>query len=128
MKRNVFPIAILFLFFTAFIEKTEDVDYLNCFKKYKSDWGEACPDCKTYKNSYRVFLKNECLDKLDVMVCVQESDKTWKRFMFNAMPSKDTMIAYACNGTGKYLKWAKKAGDKSIDFPSLEEVNATYKD
>ena len=104
----------------------QEDDYTDCIAKVLSEWGEQCPDCKVYKDSYKVKLQNNCTDSLDVMVCVQEANKTWKRFMFHAMPPNDVMTAYACEGTGKYLKWAKKAGDKHVIFPTIEQVNAEY--
>lgn len=106
----------------------QDVEYTECLKKYDSKWGDPCQDCKTWKDSYTVKLKNECNEKLDVMICVQEIDKSWKRFMFTGMPPKDTMSAYACHGTGRYLKWAKKTGDNSFQFPTIDQVNKEYKD
>ena len=107
----------------------DEKDYLECFKKYGSAWGETCPDCKTYKDSYKVKLRNECNEKIDVMVCVQEANKTWKRFQWNDVKPKDSVIAYACESNGgKYLKWARKAGDKSTTFLTVDEVNAKYKD
>ena len=106
----------------------EDKDYIECFKKYASAWGETCPDCKTYKDSYKVKLRNECDEKIDVMVCVQEANKTWKRFQWNDVKAKDSVIAYACEGTGKYLKWVRKAGDRSTTFMTVDEVNAKYKE
>ena len=106
----------------------EDKDYTECFKKYASAWGETCPDCKTYKDSYKVKLRNECDEKIDVMVCVQEANKTWKRFQWNDVKAKDSVIAYACEGTGKYLKWVRRSGDKSTTFLTVDEVNAKYKE
>lgn len=131
MKKLIHPFfavlaSILIMGFTA--DPLVEKDYTDCIKKVGSEWGEQCPDCKVYKDSYKVKLKNECTDSVDVMICVQESDKSWKRFMFHAMAPNDSMIAYACSGTGKYLKWAKKAGDKSVSFPTIEEVNKQYKE
>ena len=105
-----------------------DKDYLECFKKYASAWGETCQDCKTYKDSYKVKLRNECGENIDVQICVQEANKTWKLFKFNRVAAKDSVIAYACEGTGKYLKWVRKSGDGAVNFPALEEVNAKNKE
>ena len=105
-----------------------DKDYLECFKKYASAWGETCQDCKTFKDSYKVKLRNECLENIDVQVCVQEANKTWKLFKFNKVAPKDSVIAYACEGTGKYLKWVRRSGDGSVNFPTLDEVNAKNKE
>lgn len=126
---QLFGCAFLIMILSmAFTVNSPEKDYTECIKKIGSEWGEQCVDCKVYKDSYRVKLKNECSDSVDVMICVQESNKTWKRFMFHAMAPNDSMVAYACEGTGKYLKWAKKAGDKSVVFPTIDEVNKQYKD
>ena len=106
----------------------EDKDYADCIKKYNYVWGENCPDCKSSKDSYKAFFRNECNESIDLMIVVQESDKTWRKFMFTGMPPKDTMIAYACSGTGKVKKYAKKAGDKSITFPTIDQVNTEFKE
>lgn len=110
-------------------------DLTNCIVKHRSEWGTQCHNCgelKGYKMSfddtYKVFMGNGCDQKLDVKICVQEIDKTWKCFHFEAMTKKDTMVAWACKGTGKYLKWAKKAGDKELVFPTDAEVHELFKE
>lgn len=102
-------------------------DYGECVNKYRSDWGENCSQCTSWKDSYVVYLRNTCQESIDVMVCVQEDDKTWRRFQHKAMAPNDSLRAYACVGTGKYLSWARKAGDENITFPSVEQVNKEYK-
>lgn len=103
------------------------IDYADCVQKYRSGWGENCSQCPNSQDSYVVYLRNSCTEPIDVMVCVQESDKTWKRYQHSGMAPKDSLRAYACIGTGKYLSWARKAGDESTVFPSLEEVNKNYR-
>jgi hypothetical protein len=71
-------------------------------------------------------LKNTCEQEIDVMVCVQEDTDDWKRFQHTSMAVGDSLRAYACVGTGKYLAWARRAGDESVVFPSIEQVNADY--
>ena len=120
--------AAMLSFKSNYSSAMEEKDYADCIKKYNSAWGENCPDCKSGKDSYKAFFRNECGENIDVMICAQETDKSWKKFMWADMHPKDTMIAYACIGTGKVKKWAKKAGDKSTTFPTIEEVNALYKE
>jgi len=123
-------ISILGVFTFAFssFQIIEPQDYADCVQKFRSGWGEECSQCTNWKDSYVVHLRNTCTESIDVMVCVQESDKTWKRFQHSGMAPKDSLRAYACNGTGKYLSWARKAGDENVTFPSVEEVNKKYKD
>ena len=73
-----------------------------------------------------VYLKNTCDQSIDVMICVQESNKEWKRFHHTAMAPGDSLRAYACAGTGKYLAWGRRAGDESVVFPTIEQVNKDY--
>ncbi len=101
-------------------------DYSECVKKYRSAWGEDCSQCTSWKDSYVVYLKNTCTEPIDVMVCVQEESKQWKKFQHVSMASGDSLRAYACVGTGKYLAWARKAGDESVVFPTMEQVNSDY--
>lgn len=100
--------------------------YTDCVVKYRSAWGEDCSQCTTWKDSYVVYLKNTCTEPIDVLVCVQESNKEWRRFFHNGMAAGDSLRAYACEGTGKYMAWGRRAGDESVNFPSIEEVNKMY--
>lgn len=100
--------------------------YTDCVLKYRSAWGEDCSQCASWNDSYVVYLKNTCNEPIDVMICVQESSKEWKRFQHSGMAPGDSLRAYACVGTGKYLAWGRRAGDESVVFPSLEQVNRDY--
>lgn len=102
--------------------------YTDCVVKYRSAWGEDCSQCAAWNDSYVVYLKNNCTEPIDVMVCVQEETMKWRRFKHEAVASGDSLRAYACVGTGKYLAWARKAGDETVVFPTLAEVNAHYTD
>ncbi len=128
MFKLVFTFVAVMAFVLSDGEKdAASTDYADCVQKYRSGWGESCSQCSNSKDSYVVYLRNSCTEPIDVMVCVQESDKTWKRYQHSVMAPKDSLRAYACIGTGKYLSWARKAGDESTVFPSLEEVNKNYK-
>lgn len=100
--------------------------YTDCVVKYRSAWGEDCSQCVKWNDSYVVYLKNTCTESIDVMVCVQESNKEWRRFQHTGMAPGDSLRAYACEGTGKYMAWGRRAGDESVVFPSVEDVNKTY--
>ncbi|MFT4594204.1 MAG: hypothetical protein ACI9UR_000769 [Bacteroidia bacterium] len=112
------------------IESTEpQKSYTDCVVKTSSAWGEDCSQCANWNDSYVVYLENTCDESIDVMVCVQEDDtKEWKRFQHTSMAPGDSLRAYACVGTGKYLAWGRRAGDESVVFPSLNQVNIDYKD
>lgn len=125
--QNVFLLLFGFGFmpFNASAQ-TEPVNYSECIEKYRSAWGEDCSQCASYTDSYVVYLKNTCNEPIDVMVCVQEETEEWKRFQHSAVLPGDSLRAYACVGTGKYLAWARKAGDENTIFPTLQQVNADY--
>ncbi len=103
-------------------------DYGDCFDKYRSGWGEECSQCVNWHDSYVVYLRNNCGEAIDVMVCVQEEDRSWKRYQHSKVAAGDSVRAYACSGTGKYLSWVRKAGDEYTVFPSLADVNSRYPD
>ena len=132
MKKLIL-ISVLVPLMVAFISPSktkfnfQNVEWNNCLEKYGSAWGEDCLKCQYKKDTYKVKLRNTCTDALDVVVCVQEEDKTWRYSTFNGVPPKDSVIAYACKGTGKYLKFVRKAGDKAIILPTADQVNAQYK-
>lgn len=120
--------AIMFLFSKGNDGVLTATDYADCVTKYRSGWGESCSQCVKWNDSYVVYLKNSCSEKIDVMVCVQEEDKSWRRFQHTAVAPGDSIRAYACAGSGKYLNWARKTGDEFTVFPGIDEVNQRYKD
>jgi hypothetical protein len=129
VKLTTFIVALYIAgFLSSDVNDASQTDYADCVQKYRSGWGENCSQCVNSMDSYAVYLKNSCTEAIDVMVCVQETDKTWKKFQHSQMAPSDSLRAYACIGTGKYLSWARKAGDESTVFPTLEEVNKKYKD
>lgn len=132
-------IGLFFLFIglSSFLYLSQDDgNFAHFIVKSKSEWGTKCEKCveydgwkRNFDDTYKVWMTNTGEEKMDVKCCVQEADKTWRCFFMNSMaPNKDTLIAYACKGTGKYLRWAKKEGDTGIIFPSDTEINEEFKD
>jgi hypothetical protein len=97
-----------------------------CLKKTSSEWGSTCGSCYNSTKSYRVNLKNVCTDNLDVKVAVQERANRWRTFNQNNLAPGDSISSYACEGTGKYIFWTRKTGDKTIVFPTDEEINKEF--
>ncbi len=112
------------LLFTSFHPPGENLT--ECVKKYRSEWGRTCTACKQEGNTYTVFLRNDCQQAVDVKCAVQEVEKRWRTFTRLNLAPHDSMSAYACNSTGKFLYWVRPAGDKTISFPADEEINITY--
>lgn len=127
MKKTI---SLLFFLLPTFIyaqeKDTSTSDYSECLKKTSSMWGEKCLQCMNFDNSYRVNLANICKETLDVKVAVQEYTKRWRTFLRSELAPDDSVSAYACVGTGKYIFWARKAGDKAVMFPTDEEINQKF--
>lgn len=107
------------------ISKSED-NVNACLVKYRSEWYKPCSQCLDYSKSYRAYFKNTCKEQLDVKVAAQETDKRWRTFSRLNMAPGDSIVAYACKGTGKHMMWVRKAGDQVIVFPTDEEINQQY--
>ncbi len=127
MKR-IFAVLLLIVAPTLlFSQEAEQGDaYSNCLKKTSSKWADNCQQCFSSSNTYRVYLTNICKDTLDVKIGVQENTKKWRTFVRTNLTPADSVTGYACVGTGKYIFWARKAGNKEIIFPADEEINLKY--
>lgn len=128
MKANI-PVltvlaALIFSLLLLIAQGSEDVN--QCIVKVRSEWGKPCSNCADYSKSYRVYFRNECYNRLDVKVATQESDKRWKTYTFMGVGPNDSIVAYACKGTGKYMVWPKKSGDTSIELPTDDEINSQF--
>lgn len=110
----------------AYLDGEIQKDYSSCVEKEKSWWGGKCLNYGFSDEMYNINLVNTCNEKVDLMCCVQRTNERWRCFYRLDMTSKDTLHAYACKGTGSYIKWVRKAGDVEISFPSVDEVNEQY--
>ena len=122
-------LMLMFFSLAAFLNhpQTEDKDYTTCLKKYTSAWGEFCVQCSDWHKSYRVNFRNTCTETIDVKCGVQEVDKHWRTYTILGLATNDTISSYACEGTGKYMLWARKTGDRINEFPSDDDINSTKK-
>ena len=126
MKKYLLLVVVLIVGFvsSAFLEEEDLAKYI---VKYKSEWGKSCLQCMESKGTYRVYLKNTYTEKLDIKVGVQEKDKRWRVFQRLNFSPNDTIVGYACKGTGKYMVWTKLSSDGSTELPTDGEINAQYK-
>ena len=108
---------------SAFLEEDDLAKYI---VKYKSEWGKSCLQCIESKGTYRVYLKNTYTEKLDLKVGVQEKDNRWRIFQRLNFAPNDTIVGYACKGSGKYMVWTKLSSDTSTELPSDAEINKQY--
>jgi hypothetical protein len=58
---------------------------------------------------------------------MQEKDGTWRTFPVRALAPDETLDAFACRGSGKYLYWVRKADDTEIVLPSDQEILTEYR-
>jgi len=97
-----------------------------CLKKSSSQWGSNCGACYNSSKSYRINLANLCDRSIDVKLAVQEKTLKWRTFNVNNLAPGDTISGYACEGTGKYVSWSRTAGDRTIIFPTDEEIEKEF--
>ena len=129
IKLVLFSTSLLLTGFNGFVsgQAPEEKDYSSNLKKYHSKRGERCLQCSNYApNSYSVFYRNVGTEKIDAKFAVQEANKQWRTFLRSGIAPKDSVIVYACDGTGKSLFWARPAGDSSIEFPTDAVINKEY--
>ncbi len=114
----------------------QDQNYAECVAKTRSTWGQPCEKCEAYTESYKrdyrgvyqIELKNTCKDDVELKVAMQESNGRWRTFPVKALASGESMAAFACNGTGKYLYWVRRLNDTEILLPSDQEILTEYRD
>jgi hypothetical protein len=133
MNRTTIILSVLFLPFTVL---AQDLNHADCLVKSASSWGKPCAKCETYtevykrdyRGVYQVELKNTCHEAVEVKVAMQESNGRWRTFPIKALGAGETMTAFACNGTGKYLYWVRRLNDSEILLPSDQEILVEYRD
>lgn len=92
----------------------------DCIIKIKSGFGPV-KSCLG-EDSYHVVLKSNCTSAIDIVCGIQERSGEWKVFRKNGFAPGDTMLAYGCDGSGKYQYWVRYVGDTS-HLPTYEELN-----
>ncbi len=134
MKKTKIAGVLLVLFVSVFIIKNKNFsnniqqqDLSKYVVRYDSKFGDPCEKCTYNKDIFKAYYRNTSKQSLDVLISLQNTQKKWECFYFENVKPNDTMFTYVCKGTGRTLKWVKKAGDKEIVFPTCEEVNEMYK-
>lgn len=128
-------LLLIILLLVAFWAGAQDQSYADCLMKTSSKWGAACEKCESYKEGYKrdysgtyqIDLQNACPDMIEVKVAMQEKNGTWRTFPIRALGPKETMNAFACQGTGKYMYWVRKVNDSEILLPSDQEILTEYR-
>ena len=128
---TLFTLGALLLSGTAI---AQDQSYSDCLVKTSSKWGAPCDKCESYtegfkrdfSGTYQIELKNVCKDVIEVKVAVQEKNGTWRTFPIKALGPEESLSAFACEGSGKYLYWVRRANDTEIILPTDREIITEY--
>jgi hypothetical protein len=112
----------------------QDRDAVACILKTTSTWGTPCEKCEIYdgfkrdhSGTFQFQLRNMCNELVDVKVAVQERSGTWRTFPVKTLAPNESMDAFACQGTGKYLYWVRRTNDPEIVLPSDREILTEYR-
>lgn len=122
MKKIVTSLVLLFTFTGVSLAQSNEKDYSECLTKVHSAWSTVCSQCTSAENTYRVYLKNTCSETVESKVCVREKANRWRIFHFRFIAPGDSVSAYACEGTGKYMHITRKAGDMNVILPEDHEI------
>jgi hypothetical protein len=128
-------LLLIIILLSAFWAGAQDQSFSDCLVKTASRWGAPCEKCEAYKDgfkrdfsgTYQIDLKNACKEMIEVKVAVQEKNGTWRTFPVKALAAEETMNAFACQGTGKYLYWVLRVNDTEIVLPSDAEILTEYR-
>ncbi len=138
MTSKAFSISVLFacMFMLAGNVFAQDRNYSDCVVKESAKWGEVCEKCEYYKEAYKrsyeetfvLTLKNVCPESVEVKIAMQEKNGKWRTFPVKVVAQNETIDAYACKGSGKYLYWVRRLDDAEVILPTDSEILSEYKD
>lgn len=128
-------LALIILLLVAFWAGAQDQSYADCLSRISSKWGAPCAKCEVYKENfkrdhsgtYQIELQNACSDMVEVKVAMQEKNGMWRTFPVKALGPKETLHAFACQGTGKYMYWVRRVNDTEILLPTDQEILTEYR-
>ncbi len=136
MKTTPAP-ALLLALAVAFAGRAaaQDMSHAECLVKVASKWGTPCEQCEYYKEGYkrdfsgtfRIEMRNECREMVEVKVAVEEKDGNWRTFPVRAIDPGASVEGFACHGTGKYLYWVRKVNDTEIILPTDQEIITEFR-
>lgn len=98
-----------------------------CIAKVNSEWSVSAGNCMNANNTYKAYFVNECGKSVDIKLAIQEKSNRWRVFNHLNISPGDTVSGYACDGTGKFVTWSRPTGDKSVVFPTDDEINRDYR-
>jgi len=130
VKRYTLMLLLILLAFVAGAQDSAD-----CLTKTSSKWGAPCEKCELYtegykrdfSGTYQVQLRNTCNEIIEVKLAVQEKNGDWRTFPVRALAPQESLNGFACQGTGKYVYWARAISDTEILLPSDREIISEYR-
>lgn len=131
MKKTI---LLIILILAAFWASAQDKNYADCLEKTSSKWGAVCEKCEYYNEGYKrdysgtfqLEMKNTCSEMVEVKIAMEEDNGTWRTFPVKALEPQESIMAFACRGSGKYLYWVRRVDDTEIILPSDREIVAAY--
>lgn len=126
MDAKKITIILFTMFIMLSLNSIAQKDYNTCLKRNNTSFGEAIDKCTYNEDIFQAEYQNVCTEAIDVSIALQRTDKKWDCFYYNSVKPNAKVNVYVCKGTGKSLKWVKKAGDKEVSFPTKEEINKMY--
>ena len=128
MKTKIIILSVISLISLSFIIGQEEIDWNSYMKKSTSTWGKPCPECIYNNDIFQYSLRNVGNESVDVLLAIQEKDKSWRCSYHEKVMPNDTILGFACKGTGKVKKWVRRAGDRELEFPTCEQVNKEFRE
>ncbi len=128
MKRTIKSLTILIV--STLISNYESMAQTSkegCIVKVYSEWAVPVGSCIGSNNTYKAYFVNQCGKSVDIKLAIQEKSNRWRVFNHLNIAPGDTVSGYACDGTGKFVTWSRPTGNKSIVFPTDDEINRDYK-
>ena len=128
MKRIIKSLTILIVsILISNYESMAQTSKEGCIVKVNSEWAAPVGSCISSNNTYKAYFVNQCGKSVDIKLAIQEKSNRWRVFNHLNIAPGDTVSGYACDGTGKFVTWSRPTGNKSIVFPTDDEINRDYK-
>ena len=127
-------ILLIVLVLAAFWAGAQDTNYADCLVKTNTKWGAVCEKCEFYTEGYKrdysgtlqIEMKNSCSVMVEVKMAVEEKNGSWRTFPIRVLEPQESLSAFACHGSGKYLYWVRRVDDTEIILPSDKEILTAY--
>lgn len=131
MRQLLLPLLCLF----ATMGHAQSGDATTCLEKTRGEWGEPAERCHAYtqdlkrdhRGTFTLELRNTCREIIEVKVAMEEAGGNWRAFPLKALAQGETTTTQGCHATGRYMYWARKAGDNELALPTDAEIASQYR-